>query len=182
MAKNKLSDREIEAFLFEDIPSDIDSCAGGDLSDPGDQWEEESPLLDQNLLRSDDEFDSADEIPLAQLLGSNKPANQVAPLPMHSLQPPKWKKAYTILDPDNFEPSSHLPDEIYDLVVSHSVTPLKIFNLLWTDNIMQHIVFHTNLYAQQKGVSYNPVSVEEMPIFIALNLIMGIKKSPSYRD
>ncbi|XP_036323860.1 piggyBac transposable element-derived protein 2-like [Rhagoletis pomonella] len=189
MAKKNLSDKEIENLLmYEEIPSDTDSFAGGDGSDRDQSKIEEIPqgeqqlLLGEDLFRSDEEFDSEDEVPLSQLLGRIQPATQAVPLLAQTVRPPKWKKAYTILAPDNFTPSSNLPDETTSLAASQQMTTLKIFNMLWTDDIMQHVTFHTNLYAEQKGGTYKPVAADEMSVFIAVNLVMGVKKSPSYRD
>lgn len=47
---------------------------------------------------------------------------------------------------------------------------------------MELLVFQTNLYAQQQGKPYTPTTLEEMRSFLGLNLLMGIKRSPSYRD
>lgn len=47
---------------------------------------------------------------------------------------------------------------------------------------MEQLVFQTNLYAQQQGKPYTPTTLKEMDAFLGLNLLMGIKRSPSYRD
>ncbi|KAM7313423.1 piggyBac transposable element-derived protein 4-like [Ixodes scapularis] len=47
---------------------------------------------------------------------------------------------------------------------------------------MQSVVFQTNLYAQQDRKSFTPASEQEMRCFLGLSLLMGIKRSPSYRD
>lgn len=190
MPKKKLSDRDIEnELLFEEIPSDTDSCAGGDGSDTEDLLEiEEGPndsqeiTLGESFLPSDEEFDSDDEIPLAQLVQNRQPAAVAVTPSVPAIRPPKWKRAYTILAPDDYTPSVHLPEEISRLAARQQLSPLRIFQLLWTDDVIQHITFHTNLYAEQKGNTYKPVTTDEMSVFIALNLVMGIKKSPSYRD
>ena len=88
MPKNKLSDRDIEnELLFEEIPSDTDSCAGGDGSDTENLFEiEEGPhdsqeiTLGESFLPSHEEFDSDDEISLAQLVHNRQPAD-VAVMP-----------------------------------------------------------------------------------------------------
>jgi len=44
------------------------------------------------------------------------------------------------------------------------------------------IVFHTNLYAEQKGSRYTITNNNEIRTFIGINYIMGINNLPSYRD
>jgi len=65
-------------------------------------------------------------------------------------------------------------------------TPISIFNILFNDEIMNLIVFQTNLYAQQKqtktGKSFIRTNLSEIKTFIGINLLMGIKKQRSYRD
>ncbi|KAE9521818.1 hypothetical protein AGLY_017789 [Aphis glycines] len=64
--------------------------------------------------------------------------------------------------------------------------PINIFNTLFNDEIMNLIVFQTNLYAQQKqtktGKSFIRTNLSEIKTFIGINLLMGIKKQCSYRD
>lgn len=47
---------------------------------------------------------------------------------------------------------------------------------------MEEIVFQTNLYAMQEGKHFTPLTLEELYKFLAINLLMGIKRLPSYRD
>ncbi|KAK9737930.1 Transposase IS4 [Popillia japonica] len=51
---------------------------------------------------------------------------------------------------------------------------------------VKHITFQTNLYAEQvyqlTNKRYSQTNLTEVKTFIGLNLLMGIKKSPSYRD
>jgi hypothetical protein len=45
-------------------------------------------------------------------------------------------------------------------------------------------MFQTNLYATQKqdGLQFQPTDNKEMKQFLAINILMGIKKLPSYKD
>lgn len=61
-------------------------------------------------------------------------------------------------------------------------TPTDYFNIVWPDLLIQTIVFQTNLYATQRGKPFLPVTDTEIKQFLAINLLMGIKKLPSYRD
>lgn len=44
------------------------------------------------------------------------------------------------------------------------------------------MVTQTNLYVQQKNRKGDPVTKDELLIFLGVNILMGIKKLPSYRD
>lgn len=60
-------------------------------------------------------------------------------------------------------------------------SPLDIFFKLFDENIIENLVFQTNLYAQQEGKKYICIE-DEIKTFLGINLLMGIKKLPSYRD
>jgi len=65
-------------------------------------------------------------------------------------------------------------------------TPVNIFNNILYDEIMDLIIFQTNLYAQQKQTktkkSFIRTNLSEIKTFIGINLLMGIKRQLSYRD
>lgn len=65
-----------------------------------------------------------------------------------------------------------------------SETPTDIFLCLFPKELIDHIVFHTNLYATQisNGKPYTPTNHDEIKTFLGIHLIMGIKKLPSLRD
>lgn len=63
------------------------------------------------------------------------------------------------------------------------ISPRAVFfYTILRDGMYDNIVFQTNLYAQQKGKSFKPITKSELRIFMGINFLMGIKKSPSYRD
>lgn len=76
------------------------------------------------------------------------------------------------------------PTNILDTI--NEITPLSVFKLLITDEIINYITFQTNLYANQiylkNGKPYSETNANEINDFIGLNLLMGIKKQCSYRD
>lgn len=43
-------------------------------------------------------------------------------------------------------------------------------------------MFHTNYYAQQKHTTFEPINAATMKTFLAINIAMGIKKLPFYKD
>lgn len=81
--------------------------------------------------------------------------------------------------PGEFSESVGIADHILSV---ENVTPLWLFRLFWTEHLQDVLCFQTNLYATQSGKPYTPTTTEELNVFIALKLVMGIKKLPSYRD
>lgn len=63
----------------------------------------------------------------------------------------------------------------------NSVTPFGIFSL-WMPEWIQKIVFETNLEVQEENKHYVPTTDKEMRAFLSLNLLIGLKRSPNYRD
>ncbi|KDR07489.1 hypothetical protein L798_03006 [Zootermopsis nevadensis] len=56
---------------------------------------------------------------------------------------------------------------------------------MFTDDIINHLVFQTNLCATQKqggGLQFQPTDNKEMKKIISINILMGIKKLPRYKD
>lgn len=99
-------------------------------------------------------------------------------------QPPVWtKNNSTIFDCSQFTSIEGPTGLINDLPMC---TPTTIFNCLFTIDIFEQIVHHTNLYAYQQqmktGKSFMRTSVTEISCFIGMQLLMGIKKQCSYRD
>lgn len=60
--------------------------------------------------------------------------------------------------------------------------PGEIFLSLFSEQNIRQLVEQSNLYCQQKNISFHPITSEEIKIFLGLNIMMGIKKLPSYRD
>lgn len=60
-----------------------------------------------------------------------------------------------------------------------SFSPYEAFILLFTDNVQQHNVFQTNLYAEQtsqaKGKAHTQTSIDEIKTFLGINILLGIK-------
>ncbi|KAJ8940340.1 hypothetical protein NQ318_011323, partial [Aromia moschata] len=97
----------------------------------------------------------------------------------------KWDKDSTrISPPSHFAQCSGLTQIVKDL---SEVTPYNLFKLLITDDITEtHLFFQTNLYPQQNfqknNKIYKPTDSAEINTFIGINLLMGMKQLPSYRD
>jgi len=98
--------------------------------------------------------------------------------------PPNWSKNITSITPlPDFE-SSVGPSDSVDTFQCH--TPFTIFNYLFSDEIMNMLVEQTNLYSfqrsQKTGKLYTQTNIQEVKTFFGINLLMGIKRMPSYRD
>ena len=59
--------------------------------------------------------------------------------------------------------------------------PISVFLEVFPYQLMEHILFHTNLYATQSGRTFSLLTLVELYIFLGINLLMGIKKMPSYK-
>lgn len=168
---------ELDDFydIAEPIPSDAESEV--DISDVE---EEIAPNTANDIPISDSE----DDIPLSELKArftNNLPLN--APLLNPIYKPPKWSSDFRPTPPPDFLHPSGVPDFIKNI---QNPTPYELFRLFITDDFSDHLVFQTNLYAEQikvsKGKQYVPTNAKEINAFLGLNLLMGIKRSPSYKD
>lgn len=94
---------------------------------------------------------------------------------------PSWQKRNSRLidNAEEFEEDSGVVDRIKNML---DPTPLKLFSQLFTHELMELIVFQTNLYATQAGKNFIPTTIDEIRVFLGINLYMGIKRLPSYRD
>lgn len=185
-------------MLLSDIPSD-----GSDASEAEDE-EVHSP---SNYIEVSAESDSED-IPLSHL--QRHPVEPLDGVPINPAEPlsarttrnfttsnvaepagtpstsniskipePKWRRRARVSPLQQFTEDTSLPIHITGL---QDPTPVKLFQLFWPDHILEHIVYQTNLYAQQEDKPFVPVTTKEMNTFLGINLLMGIKKLPYYRD
>jgi len=65
---------------------------------------------------------------------------------------------------------------------SDTEDPLGVFNCLITNDFVEHLVYQTNYYAQSQHKPFIPVTKNEMNVFLGINVLMGIKSLPSYKD
>ncbi|XP_035217171.1 uncharacterized protein LOC118190546 [Stegodyphus dumicola] len=61
-------------------------------------------------------------------------------------------------------------------------TLLAVFQEISSLQLIEHVVFQTNPYATQKSKPFSPLTLVELYIFLGINLLMGIKRMPSYKD
>lgn len=60
-------------------------------------------------------------------------------------------------------------------------TAYNLFLQMFPDSLIEVILFQTNLYAQQSQKPYIPATKQELKTFLGLNILMGLKRQPSYR-
>lgn len=60
--------------------------------------------------------------------------------------------------------------------------PVEIFNCLFPNVFMDCLIYQSNLYCTQSAKKFDAITKEELRRFIGINIMMGIKKLPSYRD
>jgi hypothetical protein len=90
-----------------------------------------------------------------------------------------WSKSGKTGPPKNFILKSGPSQAAFDL---EDPTPYDVCKLLISESLIKLITFQTNLYAQQLGKQFIPTDENEIRTFIGINLLMGIKKLPNYRD
>lgn len=156
-----------------DSTDEIDQDADASSSLVRDNEEPEPEYVLSASDDSDSEWDAEDLVPLARLAAEMKTQKQIS-----------WdKNLANIHAPIPFSENTGLPQFIRDIP---NPSPLDIFRLFITDDIINHIVFQTNLYAEQKfsnmGKPYKKTNPDEIKAFLGINLLMGIKRYPSYRD
>lgn len=170
-----LTDNDI-CILLEDIPSDTESIAdsfgedGADLTDFQDATEVPEVETTQAHSSDDSNDDSSDdEIALAHFL----PVRNTADLRVR----PDWVKNQAQLvacQPFDSNVGINLPD---------MNSPIEYFFALLPETFLEEVVQQTNLYAVQKNVTMStPTNIDEIKVFIALNILMSVKRLPSYRD
>lgn len=176
---------DIFTFLDE-IPIDSESEAG-DISDDEERekptYNLQSPTLFdidnmpidfvdniRDLQNNDDDWDSEDELSLAAIR-LRELANKKT----------EWTKSnnYCLRNQKQFgeECGPNIPSEIE--------SPVDIFLHLFPESLIEDIAFQTNLYALQKygnPSAFKSTCRQEIKTFFAVNIMMGIKRLPSYRD
>lgn len=157
---------------YQDIPSDNDSYAGGDSSSDGEFVPEED-----NHNHSPEEQSVTPQVTECVSDSSDSERDEETTLPLQKV--PVWSTKNRMSPPLIFSHDCGLPP---DILAINNITPFGVFSLLWTPEWIDKIVFETNLYAQQENKRYVPTTDKEMRAFLGLNLLMGLKRSPSYRD
>ncbi|XP_026746467.1 piggyBac transposable element-derived protein 3-like [Trichoplusia ni] len=127
---------------------------------------------------------------------SSAPAAPSAPATAATVRLRRYKKTpvivkKTILKPikmsvkwtrTKFQGSADIEDNMFFNSTDIEKSPLDYFNLFFTDDILELIVYHSNLYSvQKKGTSIN-ITKDDIKDFIAINILMGVVDMPAYTD
>lgn len=87
----------------------------------------------------------------------------------------KWKRT-------QFLHRAEISEDKFGNDITPNKTALQYFYDFFSEEIIESIVHNTNLYSvQEKGRSIN-ITIDEMRDFLAIELMMGIVKAPSYLD
>lgn len=89
----------------------------------------------------------------------------------------KWyRKYYKPNQPNNFTQDTGPQVE--------TESPVAAFSALFTDDLIDMLVYQTNLYATQNvnGPIKTQPTAMQCVFFLGLNVMMGIQKLPLYRD
>lgn len=181
MPKKGLSTEEALS-IFEDIPSD----ASSDISESSSEEEEIPQPLDETDILSDESDvetlnlpGSSRETESHSLPGTLSASHTCLPGPSVAAETIWTKKADARKNIPAFSQTTGPSDEILSM---EDKSPLSLFLAFLSLAFMETIVFQTNMYATQKGKPYTSLDMSEFLKFLAMNLLMGIKKMPSYRD
>lgn len=87
-----------------------------------------------------------------------------------------WEKKLRSSDhfPFNKTCGPNVPDNV--------TTPISFFLCLLPETFLEFIVEQSNRYCNQLQKPFQPITKEEIKQFIGINIMMGIKHLPSYRD
>lgn len=178
MTSNEFEELLEDAYV-DSLPSDNDSVVS-DVIDSDGNDDDEGTAVEMLLMDSEGEFqqeDSEDDVPLSILRTTLR--NQAK----EKSKPPVWGKLNRPSSPPLFVAECGVPGFLKNFT---NMTPYQLFQLFFTDDFIDHLVFHTNLYAEQEhlatGKSCTNTNIEEMKAFLGLNLLMGMKRLPSYKD
>ncbi|KAG5879053.1 hypothetical protein JTB14_019480 [Gonioctena quinquepunctata] len=84
-----------------------------------------------------------------------------------------WRKKF---------PAAQTQEESGPTISNNSEAPVDIFLELFSTKLIERIAFETNLYATQSGKQYVDTSLDELKVFLGINLLRGIEVLPSYKD
>lgn len=164
-------DQDEEIFL---PPSDLESNYDGfsseeDMEDLDNRMSSPCNIVDNYDSDDDSEFNMPLSVIKQTLIDQKKI---------------EWSDIDSIGVPHAFsEEEVGIPSFINEMV---DASPYDLFNLFITDEMLSNIVFQTNLYAEQihleTGKKFVPTNIDEMKTFLGINIFMGIKRLPSYRD
>ncbi|KAG5899913.1 hypothetical protein JTB14_002465 [Gonioctena quinquepunctata] len=127
-----MSREELKKELYADIPSDNESGNDSDAKDIDSQVSDEYIETREIDLESDNDCDL-------------RPLSTFIDVRVHR-QKPKWNKICNVCKPIPFSADSG------PVIINADIPkPCQLFELFLIDNIIDNIIFQTNLYATQTG-------------------------------
>lgn len=174
------NDAQNENFEMESIPSDNDSLVPED--EIADELNDDMNVIDPvpSFFSDLDDDSEEDTITLKELQSRILKEKQQFHQAKTVLDSLNWDKNNPpFSDILEFTSASGVPDFIKN---DANLSPGSIFQHFFTNDFIDFLVFQTNLYAQQLSKPYKPTENKEMKTFLGINLLMGVKRLPSYRD
>lgn len=152
-----LSTEVVEQLLFEDIPSGPES---------------ECDFSDDESIEVREEICNVEDSAHTQIVEIEEPVNtnDVDSVLHNNIT---WNRKYVNFNCIPFE------QETGPILTVNIESPIDVFYCIFPKNLIDKIVFETNLYSLQKHDGRNPLptTVGDIKKFIAINLLMGIKNS-----
>ena len=145
-----------------EIPSDSESVDGLQDSDNEEDVVNSRSLMDESVSTADNNADEEESMDVEDISDANE--SHI----WESVSRPRSDVMFS----KSFGPN--IPDT--------AKLPFDIFSCLFSSDLLDHIVDQTSLYISKKKSKQNPITKEELKIFLGINILMGIKKLPSYRD
>lgn len=177
MARRTLTEKEIN-YILEGDESEEDE----DQIDDESEYEDLLRIIQRQIDGFEDERELQDELELAEhiepRIATEEQAVEDLEEDMYAGAGPsrlRWYKSTYIPDDVTCVPEDNefLDDEL---------TPFEYFKMFFDNDIMENIVFQSNLYAVQKDPE-RPLNTtkNEVSAFMGILLLSGIIKVPSYR-
>lgn len=166
-------------IIHEEIPSDQESVNDDDTIDLDSEFGNDSdPEVDD-----DSDIIIQNKKKRLRVISSSSSSSENSPVTVERKKTPEksitWARNGSINPAGVFSSYSGPTHHITNL---SNPSPYDMCCQFISDDIVNSIVFQTNLYAEQQGNRYTPTNEEEIRTFIGINFTMGINKLPSYRD
>lgn len=207
-----LNDDDIVNCIFDsdvevsDLPSDNNSYVDDEDDDPN-----FLPITTSNILTAVDyssysSSESEVEVPIvskgkkrkytskntSSVVNTNNLKNVLLPTTFDqpSVILPTQTVEYPFVEPKRDKQNEVFTNPVFlsdsnlspDLLSMENKSPYNLFLQMFLDSLIEVILFQTNLYAQQSQKPYIPATKQELKTFLGLNILMGLKRQPSYRD
>ncbi|KAF0758339.1 piggyBac transposable element-derived protein 4-like [Aphis craccivora] len=207
-----LNDDDIVNCIFDsdvevsDLPSDNNSYVDDEDDDPN-----FLPITTSNILTAVDyssysSSESEVEVPIvskgkkrkytskntSSVVNTNNLKNVLLPTTFDqpSVILPTQTVEYPFVEPKRDKQNEVFTNPVFlsdsnlspDLLSMENKSPYNLFLQMFPDSLIEVILFQTNLYAQQSQKPYIPATKQELKTFLGLNILMGLKRQPSYRD